>query len=264
MHSRRRDLATYVLRSYCSTRLMLAEGSGHISRDLREAILGHNGGVASRYNVGKRWGQELLDEARREYARASSFLETNQRAEKPDVLSEAKALILEAVGATRLRQLGSLTDRRRRSSRSSDEDSARVNRHRRAPPAPAAGRQRALKLASRRTGLSQSPRPSGSSAPGGCSWGAWGTGSRSELREAALGTPEPAGGEAHPSGSLREEDTSTVRAPCRQRAARSRLERGRRDAQGILRDHHDGRCRAETAQGPPRAGAVRESPYTVA
>ncbi len=89
----------YVLRSYCSTRLMLAEGSGHISRDLREAILGHNGGVASRYNVGKRWGQELLDEARREYARASSFLETNQRAEKPDVLSEAKALILEADGA---------------------------------------------------------------------------------------------------------------------------------------------------------------------
>lgn len=68
----------YVLRAYCSTRLLLAEGNGRISRDLREAILGHTGdGVASRYNVGKRWGEELLAEARREYANASEFLETN-------------------------------------------------------------------------------------------------------------------------------------------------------------------------------------------
>src|SRR5208283_338147 len=44
----------YSLRGYCSTRLLLAEGSGLISRDLREAILGHDGGAAARYNVGKR------------------------------------------------------------------------------------------------------------------------------------------------------------------------------------------------------------------
>lgn len=67
----------YVARSYCSTRLLIAEGNGRISRDLREAILGHDGGVASRYNVGKRWGEELLAEARREYANAAEFLETN-------------------------------------------------------------------------------------------------------------------------------------------------------------------------------------------
>jgi integrase len=63
----------YVLRAYCSTRLML----GPMSRDLREAILGHDGGVASRYNVGKRWGDELLVEARREYAASARLLETN-------------------------------------------------------------------------------------------------------------------------------------------------------------------------------------------
>ncbi|MCI4321734.1 MAG: hypothetical protein L3K05_05455 [Thermoplasmata archaeon] len=66
----------YVLRSYCSTRLMLAEGSGRISRDLREAILGHDGGIAARYNVGKRWGDELLKEARAAYKRCEPFLST--------------------------------------------------------------------------------------------------------------------------------------------------------------------------------------------
>ena len=65
----------YVLRAYCSTRLLLAEGRGWISRDLREAILGHSGGVAARYHVGKRWGPELLDEARLQYGRAARLLE---------------------------------------------------------------------------------------------------------------------------------------------------------------------------------------------
>ncbi len=88
----------YVARSYCSTRLLLAEGDGRISRDLREAILGHDGGVASRYNVGKRWGSELMEEARREYGRASSFLETTRSKEEPDLLRQAKLLVLEAVG----------------------------------------------------------------------------------------------------------------------------------------------------------------------
>jgi integrase len=67
----------YVARSYCSTRLLLAEGAGRMSRDLREAILGHDTGVSGRYTVGKRWGNELLAEARKEYRGASEFLETN-------------------------------------------------------------------------------------------------------------------------------------------------------------------------------------------
>lgn len=65
----------YVLRAYCSTRLLLAEGRGLISRDLREAILGHSGGVAARYHVGKRWGPELVEEARRQYRCAAYLLE---------------------------------------------------------------------------------------------------------------------------------------------------------------------------------------------
>jgi len=69
----------YVLRAYCSTRLLLAEGRGLISRDLREAILGHSGGVAARYHVGKRWGPELVEEARRQYRSAACLLEPGDR-----------------------------------------------------------------------------------------------------------------------------------------------------------------------------------------
>jgi integrase len=87
----------YVLRSYCSTRLLLAEGHGRISRDLREAILGHDGGIASRYNVGKRWGEELLTEARREYANASEFLETNAQG-KTNVAAEFRRTLLDVAG----------------------------------------------------------------------------------------------------------------------------------------------------------------------
>lgn len=78
----------YVLRAYCSTRLLLAESAGKIPRDLREALLGHDGGVAARYNVGKAWGPELLKEARQSYARAEPFLSTSQGV--PESLNQAK------------------------------------------------------------------------------------------------------------------------------------------------------------------------------
>jgi hypothetical protein len=88
---------TYVLRAYCATRLMLAEGNRRISRDLREAILGHDTGVAGRYHVGKRWGEELLAEARREYANASEFLETNAQS-RTNVAAEFRRTLLDVAG----------------------------------------------------------------------------------------------------------------------------------------------------------------------
>lgn len=67
----------YVLRAYCSTRLLTAEGEGKITRDLREAIMGHDLGVAGRYNLGKPWGADLLKEARAAYKRCEPYLSTN-------------------------------------------------------------------------------------------------------------------------------------------------------------------------------------------
>ena len=87
----------YVLRSYCSTRLLLAEGQGRISRDVREAILGHYGGISSPYNAGKRWGEELLAEARREYANAAEFLDTNAQP-RVNVAAEFRRTLLAVAG----------------------------------------------------------------------------------------------------------------------------------------------------------------------
>jgi len=69
----------YVLRSYFSTQLYLAEGRGLITRDLREEMMGHTD-VSSRYNVGKKWTEDMLREARETYSKCSPFLETNQQA----------------------------------------------------------------------------------------------------------------------------------------------------------------------------------------
>ena len=89
----------YVLRSYCSTRLMIAEGAGKITRDLREAILGHDTGVSGRYNVGKTWGSELLKEARAQYKRAEPYLLTMAKAEEgSENATRVIRLLLEARG----------------------------------------------------------------------------------------------------------------------------------------------------------------------
>jgi hypothetical protein len=90
----------YVLRSYCSTRLLIAEGQGKIGRDLREAILGHDGGVAARYNVGKRWGPELLKEARSAYKRCEPFLSTSPTASAADRDFQTRRVMLRIVGYT--------------------------------------------------------------------------------------------------------------------------------------------------------------------
>lgn len=81
----------YVLRSYFSTRLLLSP----MNRDLRESLMAHRT-VSGRYNLAKRWGTELLAEARREYANASEFLETGLRT-KIDTKAEVLRSLLEAV-----------------------------------------------------------------------------------------------------------------------------------------------------------------------
>ena len=105
----------YVLRSYCSTRLMMAEGAGKMTRDLREAILGHDTGVSGRYNVGKPWGPEVLKEARAQYKRAEPYLLTSARAEEGNEnATRVIRLLLEARGVSTEKldklDLGSMSD----------------------------------------------------------------------------------------------------------------------------------------------------------
>jgi hypothetical protein len=66
----------YVLRSYCSTRMVSAENAGKVTRDVREAILGHDLGVSGRYNLSKKLHPEQIEEMRAAYKRCEPFLST--------------------------------------------------------------------------------------------------------------------------------------------------------------------------------------------
>ena len=90
----------YVLRAYCSTRLLMAEGAGKITHDLREAILGHDVGVAARYNVGKRWGEDLLKEARASFRRCEPYLSTAAMREGADTQAQMSKVMLMGLGYT--------------------------------------------------------------------------------------------------------------------------------------------------------------------
>jgi integrase len=70
----------YVLRAFCSTQLLISESRGAIVRDARELFLGHNTGVAGRYNVGKKLGVEVIEELRAMYSRAEEYLSTSPKA----------------------------------------------------------------------------------------------------------------------------------------------------------------------------------------
>jgi integrase len=62
----------YVLRSFASSQLMLAESAGLMTRDIREYLLGHAVDIGRRYNLGKgRVRSDLEDEVRDTYARAA-------------------------------------------------------------------------------------------------------------------------------------------------------------------------------------------------
>jgi hypothetical protein len=86
---------TYVFRPYCSTQMVAAR----IDRDVREEILGHSLGVSGRYNLSKKLHSTMIEELRREYARAVPYLESGRP-------REDRATILENVVAALLKEKG--------------------------------------------------------------------------------------------------------------------------------------------------------------
>jgi hypothetical protein len=86
-----------------------------MTRDLREAILGHDTGVSGRYNVGKPWGPEVLKEARAQYKRAEPYLLTTPKSEEgSENATRVIRLLLEARGVSSEKldklNLGSMSD----------------------------------------------------------------------------------------------------------------------------------------------------------
>ena len=86
---------TYVFRAYCSTQMV----SARIDRDVREAVLGHSLGISGRYNLSKKLHPSVIEELRREYAKAVPYLESGRP-------REDRATVLEGVVEALLRDKG--------------------------------------------------------------------------------------------------------------------------------------------------------------
>ena len=75
----------YVLRSYFDTQLMLAESKGLILRDYRQFFMGHVGDIEHRYTVNRqRLPEDVIEDMRQSYAKASKFLETEEKGIKEE------------------------------------------------------------------------------------------------------------------------------------------------------------------------------------
>lgn len=91
---------TYVFRPYCSTQMLAAR----VDKDVREEILGHSLGVSGRYNLSKKLHPTIVEELRREYAKAVPYLESGRP-------KEDRATVLEAVVAALLKRQGVKDDK---------------------------------------------------------------------------------------------------------------------------------------------------------
>ncbi|AGK61403.1 Site-specific recombinase XerD [Archaeoglobus sulfaticallidus PM70-1] len=71
------DWRPYVLRHYFDTQLLLAESKGLVIRDYRVFWMGHKGDIEHQYTTNRnRLPEDLVEDMRESYARASVYLET--------------------------------------------------------------------------------------------------------------------------------------------------------------------------------------------
>ena len=66
----------YVLRAYFATALDIAESKGLISHPWRMFFMGHKGDIESRYSTNKRLPQDMVEQMRESYRKASRYIET--------------------------------------------------------------------------------------------------------------------------------------------------------------------------------------------
>jgi hypothetical protein len=104
----------YVLRSFASSQLMLAENAGMITRDAREFVLGHSASIGRRYNLAKgRVRVDLEEEVRGMYERASErFLRIVTLSELPPDYRPILRVLLGSAGYSKaeIDGMGELTE----------------------------------------------------------------------------------------------------------------------------------------------------------
>jgi hypothetical protein len=99
----------YVLRSYCSTQLLI----GRMDHDTREAILGHDLGVSGRYNLRKRLADHVIEAMRTEYERAMGALLTARGAEERRSTDDFVRLLLQGLGLPEDTDLSQMSEKER-------------------------------------------------------------------------------------------------------------------------------------------------------
>jgi hypothetical protein len=99
----------YVLRSYCSTQLLI----GRMDHDTREAILGHDLGVSGRYNLRKRLADHVVEAMRTEYERAMEALLTARGVEERRSTDAFIRLLLHGLGLPEETDLSQMSENER-------------------------------------------------------------------------------------------------------------------------------------------------------
>ncbi len=74
----------YVFRAYFATALDNAENKGLISHPWRMFFMGHKGDIEARYSTNKRLPQDMIEEMRSAYVKASKFFETEDKGIKEE------------------------------------------------------------------------------------------------------------------------------------------------------------------------------------
>ena len=104
----------YVLRSFASSQMMVAENAGLITRDAREFLLGHTADIGRRYNLGKgRVRSDLVEEVRAMYAQtADKFLRITSLTERTLDYRPLLRVLLGGVGYSKsdIDAMGELTE----------------------------------------------------------------------------------------------------------------------------------------------------------
>ncbi|EQD41167.1 integrase/recombinase, partial [mine drainage metagenome] len=106
----------YVLRSFASSQLMVAENAGLLTRDAREFLLGHVADIGRRYNLGKgRVRDDLEADVAEMYTRASDrFLRILTLSERPVDYRPVLRVLLAGAGYTKAQidKMGDLSEER--------------------------------------------------------------------------------------------------------------------------------------------------------
>ena len=100
-------MATYVLRPYFDTQLLIAESKGKMVHDFRVFFMGHKGTMESRYTTNKGVLPEvLMHEMRQAFARSEEYLDQTDASDVQEQRLQAQRIIQDATPA----QLGHMLE----------------------------------------------------------------------------------------------------------------------------------------------------------